>query len=343
MAIALTLVVGLSSCGDDYECPSVRDIAKEYTGNEIAVTNGGEALNGGSAKIEVVNDATLKLTLNNIVNGQPSFDMDAAVVKSRAEVVSTSSQKYSFTGSKSIDGMNVTVEGVAANGKVALDVLVEMTGANLLKAWTFNTTADNQTDFLIFDLQNKSDKVMFGGNEVTTAEFNVNAGTWITLIAGMSLQDLSLTFGKDGYIGLSATSPMAPEGQQNISLPKLARYYYSPAANLLLFDVPMDGLVGEGGAISGTMQVPFICKIENGVLSATIQPEFLSMILPFIPKGEALAALLSKLDSVFPPDLAFFLPIIKGIINDVVVGITDPDVTSLTIGAKLKPVAPVEE
>lgn len=339
MAIAVALTMGLSSCSKDSDPTPAQDIAKDYTGTELTATNAGETIPGGSVKIEAIDNTTAKITLNSIVNGQPSFEMNAAVVQTKAE--------YAFTGAKDIDGMKVAVKGVVIDGKATVDVAVEITGTNILKSWTFNTKndgSDDVPDFIIFNLQNKSGKAMFGGNEVTIDEYNANFNTWITLIGAMSLQNLSLTFNKDGYVGLTANSPMAPEGQQDISLPKLARYYYSPAANLLIFDAPLGDLLGNNAALSGTMQVPFVCKIENNVLTATIQPEFLSQLLPLVPTGESLEALLSMLDSVMPPDLASFAPIIKMLITDLAVGITDPDVTSLTIGAKLKPVpaAPAE-
>lgn len=335
MAIATILTIGLSSCSKDSDPAPARDIEKEYTGTNLTVTNSGDTISGGTVTIEAIDNTVAKLTLKNIVNGQPTFEMNATVIQANTE--------YTFTGTQNIDGMNVAVKGLVTNGKATVDVAVEILSVNLLKSWTFNTKKDgddNVPDFFIFELRNKSGKAIFGREEVTLDEFNGNVHTWITLIGAMSLQNMSLTFNKDGYIGFTATSPMAPEGQQNIAIAKLARYYYNPSANLLIFDAPLGGLLGDNAAISGTLQVPFICKIENNVLTATIQPEFLAQLMPFIPKGEALEGLLKMLDGVLPPDLASFAPIIKMLITDIVTGITDPDVTSLSIGAKLQPVPP---
>lgn len=335
MAIAAALTIGLSSCSKDSDPTPAQDIAKDYTGTELTATNAGETIPGGSVKIEATDNTTAKITLNSIVNGQPSFEMNAAVVQTKAE--------YAFTGTKDIDGMKVAVKGVVIDGKATVDVAVEMTGTDILNSWTFNTKkdgGDQVPDFVIFNLQNKSGKAMYGGKEVTIDEYNQQYNAWISLIGFMSLQNLSLTFNKDGYVGLTATSPMAPEGQQNISMPKLARYYYSPAANLLIFDAPLGDLLRNNATLSATMQVPFVCKIENNVLTATIQPEFLSQLLLLVPTGESLEALLSMLDAVLPPDFAGFAPIIKTLITDLAVGITNPDFTSLTIGAKLQPVPP---
>lgn len=335
MAIATTLIIGFSSCSKDSDPAPAKDIAKEYTGTNLTVTNSGDTISGGTASIEAIDNTVAKLTLKNIVNGQSTFEMNATVTQTNAE--------YTFTGTKNIDGMNVVVKGLVTEGKATVDVTVEILSANLLKSWTFNTKKDGDdvtSDFSIFELQNKSGKAMYNKKEVTVAEFNTQIGSWINLIGIMSLQNMSLTFNKDGYVGLTATSPMAPEGQQNIAIAKLARYYYNPSANLLIFDAPIGGLPGGNTAISGTLQVPFICKIENNVLTATIQPEFLAQLMPFIPKGEALEGLLKMLDGVLPPDLAGFAPIIKGLITDIVTGITDPGVTSLSIGAKLQPVPP---
>ena len=334
IAIAAALTIGFGSCSKDSDPAPAKDIAKDYTGTELTATNAGETIPGGSVKIEAIDNTTARITLNSIVNGQRSFEINTTIVQTKTE--------YTFSGTKDIDGMKVAVEGVVIGGKAAVDVAVEITETHILNSWTFNTSKDGTDqipDFVIFNLQNKSGKALFGGNEVTTEQYNENFNGWITLIGAMSLQNLSLTFNKDGYVGLTATSPMAPEGEQNISQPKLARYYYSSAANLLIFDAPLGDLLGGGNAaLSGTIQIPFDCKIENNVLAATIQPTFLSQLLPLIPTGEPLEALLSMLDSVLSPDFASFAPIIKMLIMDLAVGITDPDVTSLTIGAKLKPV-----
>lgn len=332
MAVALVLTVAFSGCSKDSAPIPAEVISKVYTGADLTVTNGGELLPGGTVTLEAIDNITVKVTLDNIVNGQASFKLNAAVAPADAG--------YTFSGTDETEGMNVSVNGVVIDGKAAIDVAIEISGSDLLNAWTFNTKLDGTDvvpDFVIFNLQNKSGKAMFGGTEVTTEEYNEYFNGWITIIGAMSLQNLSLTFNKDGYVGLTATSPIAPEGQQNISLPKLARYYYSPAANLLVFDAPLDA----SGAL---LQIPFKCTVADNVLTATILPNFLTTLLPLIPKGEALEALLTKLDTLLPPDFVNFAPIIKMLITDLVVGVTDPDLTSLSVGAKLQlvPAAPAE-
>lgn len=329
-AFFAAITVGFSSCSDDDPVK----INKTYTGEDLIATNGGEAVTSATMNISAV-DNNAEITLANIVNGQPEFKVNAIITNSQNE--------STFEGEGNIDGMNVSVKGTMADEKATVNVNVEITSQEILKSWTYNVDiANSSMDAIIFDLQNKSNKVSFSGKEISTDEFNESTITWIQLFAGMGLQKLALTFNKDGYVGVEANSPMAPEGQQNISIQKLARYHYNPTTKMLIFDVPLGELLGgeaEASTISAVMQVPFACKIENGVLSATIDSKLLTTLLPLIPTGKDLQSLLGKLDSVLPPDLAGFLPIVKGLITDIVTAITDKDVTSLTIGAKLMPVS----
>lgn len=328
-AFFAAITVGFSSCSDDDPVK----INKTYTGEELTATNGGEAVTSATMNISTV-DNNAEITLANIVNGQPEFKVNAIITNSQNE--------STFEGEGNIDGMNVSVKGTMADEKATVNVNVEITSQEILKSWTYNVDADSRMDAIIFDLQNKSNKVSFSGKEISTDKFNEETITWIQMIAGMGLQKLALTFSKDGYVGIEANSPMAPVGQQDISIQKLARYYYNPTTKMLIFDVPLGGLLGgeaEASTISAVMQVPFACKIENGVLSATIDSKLLTTLLPLIPTGEGLQSLLGKLDSVFPPEFSFIIPAIKTLITDIVTAITDKDVTSLTIGAKLMPVS----
>lgn len=329
VAIAAALTIGLSGCSKKSDDTPARDIAKEYSGTNFKATNAGETIPGGSVKIEAIDDNNAKLTLVNIVNGQAMFEMNAHVIQTRAA--------YSFTGSKDIDGMKVLVEGTVVDGVAAVNVAVEMLGTDILKAWTFNATlgedGEPDADFFVFNLENKSGEAAWAGNVIPVAEFGENLKMWVQMIAGLALRDCSLTFDKNGYIGFSATVGMTEEDSQQITMDKLARYYYNPKTNLLVFDAAGESLQ----ALGGNLKVPFDCTITNNVLTATIQPAFIALMKPMIPKGAELEELLKGLDALLPPNFAYFGDIIKTMITDIVNAITDEGVTELTVGAKLMP------
>lgn len=334
MVITTALSLCLASCSKD---PSpAKDIAKEYKEAELVASNGGVKIANSSVTVTAINNTSAEVELKNIVNGQPVFTMNADVTEG--------DNTYLFKGTKSIDGMNVTLDGSVTDGKATVNVVVEITSTDILKTWSYNTvgTGNNkQMDAIAIDLKNKSGNVFMqsmGGKTIPVAEFNETVKTWGQLIAMMAFPDLQLTFAKDGYVGVKGTSQFSPAGQQNIDIPKLATYYYNPTTKMLVFDAPLDALLkSTGSPLAGTIQVPFICKLENGIMTATIDPSFVTPLLGIIPQGEALDALLGQLDAFFPPDFAFYAEIIKDLVKDVVVAITDKDVTSLSISAKLAP------
>ncbi|MEF9987230.1 MAG: hypothetical protein RR735_08920 [Bacteroidales bacterium] len=161
-------------------------------------------------------------------------------------------------------------------------------------------------------------------------------------ILGGYFSDLVFTFAPNGYVGVSVTNPFAPTGPQKVNIPQLARYYYNPTTKVLLFDAPLAGLVsGKANqptpALSGTIQVPFNCKFENGQLTAVVDYNFIKQFIGIIPEGKDLETLLGKLDALVPEGLKIFLPTIKFLISDIVVAVKDPDLTNLTLGGKLIP------
>lgn len=335
MTIAATLALSLAGCSKDSS--PAKDVAKEYAEAELVATNGGVEINGGSLKIAAIDNTTAELELTNIINGHSKFTMNAQVIQTKAE--------YSFTGTKDTDGMKVSVSGTVINGKATVNADVEITSTEILNTWTYNTIGsdDNKSlDAFDFDLKNKSGQVhmtSMDGKNIPVAEFNEVVKTWVQMILGMAFPNLQLSFAKDGYVGVKGTSNFSPEGQQNIDIPKLARYYYNPTTKVLIFDAPLDALLKseDSSPVGVTIQVPFICKLENGTLIATIDPNFITPFFVLIPQGDDLKALLDQLDTIVPPGLGAFLPTIKNLITDVIVAITDKDMTSLTISAKLAP------
>ncbi|MEG1510824.1 MAG: hypothetical protein RR312_03525 [Bacteroidales bacterium] len=335
MTIAASLILSLGSCSKD--ATPAEDIAREYTKTDLAVTNAGVEIPSGSLKITAIDNTNAELVLTNIVNGNPQFTMSAVIMETETG--------YSFVSAKDVDGMKVKLEGAVVGTKATINVGVEITSAEILKSWVLATKPLDEVDAFVFGIENKSGLINFTLENkkvlVPAAQFSASVAGFANVILWY-FSDLVFTFAPNGYVGVSVTNPFAPTGPQKVNIPQLARYYYNPTTKVLLFDAPLAGLVsGKANqptpALSGTIQVPFNCKFENGQLTAVVDYNFIKQFIGIIPEGKDLETLLGKLDALVPEDLKFYLPTIKNLISDIVVAVKDPDLTNLTLGGKLIP------
>ncbi|MEG1088603.1 MAG: hypothetical protein RSE02_03930 [Bacteroidales bacterium] len=339
MTIAASLILSLGSCSKD--ATPAEDIAREYTKTDLAVTNAGVEIPSGSLKITAIDNTNAELVLTNIVNGNPQFTMSAVIMETETG--------YSFVSAKDVDGMKVKLEGAVVGTKATINVGVEITSAEILKSWVYATKPSewfgDDVDALVLGIENKSGLIYstLENKKVPAAQFSASvAGFANVAILGGYFSDLVFTFAPNGYVGVSVTNPFAPTGSQKVNIPQLARYYYNPTTKVLLFDAPLAGLVsGKANqptpALSGTIQVPFNCKFENGQLTAVVDYNFIKQFIGIIPEGKDLETLLGKLDALVPEGLKPFLPTMKILISDIVVAVKDPDLTNLTLGGKLIP------
>lgn len=326
-----------TACSDDDDASPADVISKEYKDAELSVTNAGEEVPSGTVKIEAIDKSNVKVTLTNVVNGFASFDLNAAVTEVNAE--------YTFQGEKNVDGMKVALKGLVKDGKAAIEASVEITSAEILKSWNF-LSGDFINPTLIFNIENKSGKVMYYGNEepeeMDVAEWSggismMGGG----VLAGAFSEDFAFTFNKNGYVGIKGKSNFSPEGSQNVDIPKLARYYYNPTTKVLIFDAPIAGLLGSlteqssTPKLDATIRVPFLCTFDGGKMKAIVDPAFLLPFVSIIPTGETLDGLLGMLDSVMPEDLIGLLPWVKGNVKTIAYALTDKDLTGFTLGCNL--------
>lgn len=339
MAMAATLAIGFTSCSDDPDpdpAPA-QDIAKEYTGTELTVTNGGETIADGTMKIDAVDNTNATITLTSIVNGQPTFEVPAAVIQSTTG--------YAFEGKKDIDGMKVAVKGTVVDGKASVDVAVEISSQEILNSWTYYCETDtwgNETfNPLIFEIETHSGNMYYYD---TQDSLSVEDGLFIVPMLGSMLprffSDLQFVFSKDGYVSIKVVNAMGAT-PANVDLPKIARYYYNPTKKELVFDAPLGGLLSKSTGslpLGGTMQVAFLCKFEEGKLEATLSQDLLNMLLPLIPAGENLDPILQMIDPFMPADLQPLLPWLKNNIKSIAGVLTDKkNLKSFTLGGRLMP------
>lgn len=336
VAMAAALAIGFTSCSDDPDPAPAQDIAKEYTEADLTVTNAGEAVTNGKMKIDAVDNTNATITLTSIVNGQASFEVPATVVQATTG--------YAFEGKKDVDGMKVAVKGTVVDGKATADVTVEITAKEILGAWEFSSGYD--AGGLIFNIKTKSGKLIYYANEEPeewkASDFCGGVEMMAGSMLGAALVDFSFNFQSNGYVGIKGKSTFSPEGKQDVNMPKLARYYYNPTSKTLIFDAPLDGLMGKSTgmpSLSGTMQVPFHCTFKDGAIEAIVDQALLNQFIPLIPTGASLDGLLQMLDGVMPENMAMLLPWVKGNIKTIAVALSDKEnFESLTLGGRLVPV-----
>ena len=252
-----------------------------------------------------------------------------------------------ISGSKAISGMNVAVTGTITPQQATIKLTTTISTSTLLKTWALNTSmVDNEAmiDCLDFTLKTTNDKdsitmSLMENKKISVAEFNKTVKQWAELGLGLAIQDLKFTFNANGYISVSLTYPFAKtDAEKHISIEKLARYYYDPNTKMLSFDIPVGALAVKSNQSKAamTMQLPLACTFSGDKMTATVPPALVQQLLPMVPQGEALKTLLSKLDSVIPADMSFFLPTIKALITDISTAITAKNVESIAITAKLQ-------
>lgn len=332
LAIAVILLSAVS-CSKDDDPKAAEEIQKEYTSEELTVSNGDEEIDNGKVTIKATGDNTVQITLDNIVNGYETFVVNAVTVKTKAI--------YEFEGTESVDGMTVIVTGTVENGKAKVNVKIKMTSSEILGDWTLNTSADNSYSCFHFTYKNGSGKSTWMGQSITNNEFAANFTAILNLVAGMGMKDPVLTFNENGYVDFSGTALFSSEGGiKKINEKNLVRYYYNPKTKMLIFDAAIDMSKMSGSTKADKtvqMYIPFNCSFDSkGALTAIIGKDFQKILLAMIPTGDKLQALLAQLDSKIPADYSQMLPMIKLMIQNAVEQFTDPT-AEISIGGILKP------
>ncbi len=303
------VALSMFSCGDkDEVLPTAKDIENEYVGGNIVLTNSGNAVDGGAVTIVAVDANNIIVTLTNVVTGHDALEVDAVVSTATRATV------YSFAGSKELDGMKVSVTGSILNGVATIDVATAIT-SEVSNNWGYNVGVDDAADFFDLAYTNGAGTVEWGGEIIPTAEFEANVKVWVQMIMGMTINPINLDFKENGFISGSAVylhgvTADGSAGPQTLTFENEANYTYSPTDKVLNL-----GVLG--------LTIPVPCTVEGGKMVAVISSEFLKPFIPMIPEGEALDAMLASLDTLIPPGLAFFLPIIKTMVKDIVAAVKD--------------------
>lgn len=296
-----------------------------YEKENLTTTVSGVKINGGKVEIS----KTGQISFYNILNGYGLYDFNCKI-KKEGDI-------YTFQHDYKDVGMNFQIAGIISDKKADIKVLSQSKALDLIKSWEGNVTNES-LDMFSFKLENKSNKVMWQGKEISTDEFNENILTWLNLIGGMGLQGLKITFQENGFLSIQFTNPL---DKQETSVENLARYNYNKAANLLIIDGSPLSIEEKNNTSElpiTVLHIPFIPEIKGDKLSISIPYQVFKEFIPMIPTGEDLQKLLSVLDKLLPPDMAAFAPIIKALVNDIVTAITDEDVTNISIALKLQAV-----
>lgn len=329
----------LVSCSKDDPAPA-KDIENKYTNTTILAYNGTEEsevtkCNNATVIVTALDNNNVALNLNYLVGGIPSFDMNGTVENINGI--------YTIKGEKEIPGtIKVSFNGTIENGVLKTKVVNEILSGKVINTWTYSDIS-GVMNFSAFNLKNSTGKVMMqsmGNQEVSIEQFNETVNTWVNLIGAMGLQTPQLKFGANGYVSFNGVTPFMPGSTtpQEINYQNITRYTYDPSANTLIFEVPLGSLLSKDQpSISPIFYLKFNCYFDGEIMTAILDEATAKMLVQILPQGAELEALLSMLDGMVPPDFAFFLPIIKTLVIDVVNAVKADNVTSIQIGGNLKP------
>lgn len=319
-----------------------RDIAKDYVDNDLVVKNGGNEILDGEIVITAIDNTKANVMFKNIVNGHAEFEMTADVSLSKAV---DPAAEYLVSGTKNVPGMNVSLSGKIINGKANIDVNVEITTSEIIKAWTYNKDSEDESDttcnFLILDIETYSGMMystVYQDSIPVDSVLKHDVLPFVSSTLPSLFPNLQFIFAEDGYLTIKYRSAVSID--EEIEYPCIARYYYNPTAKLLVFDDPM--LAGpvvraEPSPIISIKQIPFDCNITDGVLTATANKELVTTLIPFLPSGSALQQLLKVLDLVVDPAI---VEDVKLTIVDLVDLIQSDNLKELKLGGKLMPYTP---
>src|SRR5574344_291514 len=344
--IVLLGLLTVVSCSKDNNDSPAKEAADSYSGASLVAYNGdpSDATKCENASVEVtaIVNTKAKVTLLYCVSGYPSYEMEATVVKTKSE------SSYSITGTSTKEGsIKVDFSATIVNGVMTATIKNTILASDIAKVWTINTTKEQSFDFLNFKANFKSGKVNMPNSsktEITTEEFNETVKTWANMFVGIGIAEAKLSLQNDGYVSFSGKSAFATGGSATnpakIEYKNITKYSYDPSTKVLTFEIPASIFVkAKASDISvPVLYLKFNCSIESGVLTANLDDATVKMLLAIIPTGATLTGYLTKLDTLVPPDYAFFLPVIKGLITDIANALTSSDLTSLVIGGKLAPV-----
>lgn len=320
-----------------------RDIAKDYVDDDLVVKNGGNEVLDGEVVITAIDNTKANVLIKNVVNGHAEFMMTADVSLSKAV---DPTAEYLVSGTKNVSGMNVALSGKIINGKANIDVNVEITATEIVKAWTYNKDSEDISDttcnFLILDIDTYSGMMyssVYHDSVPVDSILKYEVLPYVASTLPSLFPNLRFIFAEDGYLTIKYKNAFVPF-EEEIEYPCIARYYYNPTAKLLVFDDPsLAGPVVKAGPspIIEIDQIPFDCNITDGVLTATVDKSLLETLIFIIPSGDALQQMLSVLDLVLDPAV---VEDVKLTIGDLVDLIKSDNLRELKIGGKLMPYTP---
>lgn len=332
LSALLFVLLSVVSCSKDDNSKPAKEIEKTYSDVVLTLNGRTKGADNITASISAVDNTNAKLTLSNIVNGYPSYDINVVVTEENGI--------YKVVGSNENNGMRVSFSGTVEGDKLSGDLVIEILFSDILKNWTYYVNSEESMDFAVFELQNTSGKCMWNGEEIPVEEFNVNVKTWIDLIASMTITNPQLSFKNNGVVSFSAVlSEMLGSANPNLNYPELVRYTYATDKNQLIFDISLPSTEIKADNSSSPIQnmiqyLPFNCTFSDNKFTAILDESVVKALAPllsFVNNDE----FLSIIDSKIPPHLAMYAPIFKQLIKDIAAAITASDFKSLKLGGNL--------
>lgn len=345
--VALAMSMAFVGCSnDDEKGPGAKDIQKEYAAEEVVVKFGEEVINGATVKVNAVDDKNIVVTLNNVVAGFATFDVDAAVV------TTTKAAEYAFAGEKTVGEMKISIAGTIVDGKVAINVTNKIT-SSIVGEWGYYKEIFVDPDWgletvvvksIALDYANAGNQSTYHfGNDVFTgsnAEFCANTNGTINVLAGLALSDVKITLTADGYI--SASAKLIGEDKPFVA-EKAARYTYDSEKKMLYIALPLSA---EISALLGFTDLPLACEIKDGNLCANVQYSTLKRLIGMLQElnsdGGITKMVKELIVSSMPEDLPIDPSLITNLVEDIFGALSDKTTTKVELGLKMaKYVAPV--
>lgn len=330
--IVLTMSMAFVGCSnDDDKVPGAKDIQKEYAAEDVAVKYGEKVVKGATVKVNAVDDKNIVVTLNNVVAGFATIDVDAAVV------TTTKTVEYAFAGEKTVGEMKISIAGTIVDGKVAINVTNKIT-SSIVGEWTSYLTNEGfkTIQFVYTNEANKSTyRLVSDGKTVTktNAEFCANIQDFITIIELFAIQKIKITLTEDGFISASATLM-----GEKVVAEKAMRYSYDSEKKLLYIALP-----AEVGAILGR-DLPLACEIKEGVLCADIQYATLKPLISILQtldtEGAITKIVVDLIKDSMPESFADYTKTATNLVEDIFTALKDKTTTNVELDLKMSAVKP---
>lgn len=280
---AMFCSISLISCDDDNGSDtdnSWKEIAKEYTGDELNLQFNGNELTTNTIKLETTSAENGSVSLGNLIAGASNLKIDVTLKQIQAKATAT--PDYKIEGQKTVDSRTVSVAGSVSSGILSLDVNVKVTSP-IVGKWGLApapTPSDINEDGIIDEndydamagcffltMASKNGYFTLNGQNIPDLNFCMAADQQAESFLRTSLQEVSfLENGNVVFTYLKEGQPLQLEGMVS---------YYVGKDNLLYMAINniADIIDMIGQKSNNNPLADLIAMAENGIPLAFVPSE----------------------------------------------------------------------